>query len=244
MGGLPMIALALVELAVSGVTDVAVVGSPRKPELADVLAELPPFPDPDWIRRLFRYETFAPDTGGSWPTVHVFEQREPRGVVHALHQAASFIGDEPFLLVMPDNLLIGAEPATLGLRTAHRDRPIIGLVTVTRAQASTLGNAGGVTVARRSGRRVRVSRLHDKTRDTFRIPPGEATALRAVGRSIVPASLAALPNPLPETGEIDDVPRLQQLAASDRLDGVLLDVEVLDLGQPHGLEAARRRLAG
>ena len=60
-----------------------------------------------------------------WPHVHFVRQDEPRGLGHAVGMARYHVGDEPFAVLLPDDLM--AEGSTLladmidGLR-AHRRR--------------------------------------------------------------------------------------------------------------------------
>ncbi len=255
VGGLPMIALALIELALSGITDVAVVVSPDKPELAEFLDHPPAFPDPSRLGRLYDPARIPADALHRWPQWRLFEQPEPRGVVDALSLAESWLDGEPFALVMPDNLLPGHAPPTSDVRRVYDayGMPVMALVEVTRSEADRMGNCGRVetqpiqrseTSAPGLPDAVRISRVSDKRKGPFEFPAGAPVIWRGVGRSIVPAAFARLePDDATTSGELDDVPRFQALAEAGRLHGVRLGSRLFDLGQPDGVREARRRLS-
>jgi len=251
--GLPMITWALVELALSGVREVAVVVSPTKPALVDLLNDLPPFPDPFALAPVYGTSAVELSPPG-WPRVHIFEQTEARGVIDALARAHPYLEGEPFGLMMPDNLFVGPRPPIGVLSEVHArvGSPILGLVEISREHAARTGNCGRVTLETAADGAHHIRELHDKGAGAFRLPEGATTGVRAVGRSIVPADFARLDGwpddarRLDVSGgrEIDDVPRFQALARKGTLLGVVLDVQLHDLGQESGILAARDHLDG
>jgi UTP--glucose-1-phosphate uridylyltransferase len=243
--GVPMIGLALVEMALSGIDEVCVVVSPEKGELIRLLDAPGPFPDQRWIERLYP-RGIADGARLSWPRIVRREQPEPRGVVEAVSRARDYLEGQPFALVMPDNLLSGDGPVTFDLARTHARQggAVMGLIRITREEALRVGNVGGVEVGEPVGPVVPIRWLQDKRRGTFEIPLERREVIRAVGRSIMPAAFADLdPDELARTeGEIDDVPRFQQLALEGRLHGRFLQATLHDLGQESGIRAARALL--
>lgn len=248
VAGLPMIAHALLEMSLSGLEQVAVVVSGEKPELIDRLRSLPPFPPRRYVERLY------PGAGtvharDAWPEIVLTEQTEPRGVIDALSTARGYIDGDDFVLVMPDNLLVGARPVTALLAEAYAAGPgaFIAFRPVAREEAERLGNCGRVEIGG-EGPVYAVRRLHPKRRGVFAMPAGLEAINRAVGRSIMPAAFAEPESPgwdpQPGTREIDDAPRFGQLAREGRLRAVATDAELHDLGQPAGIHAARMALGG
>jgi UTP--glucose-1-phosphate uridylyltransferase len=237
VAGIPMIGFALLELAIAGCREVAVVVSPDKEGLRQRLTALPPFPAAT-VRRFFPAET---RDASAWPRVVFFEQPSPRGVVHALACARSYLEGEPFALVMPDNLLAEdrAPMAVLDEAFERHGLPVLGVIEIDGDAALRVGNCGRVTLEDPSLGESLVSHVAEKRVGVLALRGGE-TALRGVGRSIVPPSFVELP-PGWETAslEIDDVPKFQALAAKRTLLGVRLRAALFDLGQPAGLAAAR-----
>ena len=239
--GIPMIGHALLEMALSGLEEVAVVVSPDKPELASLLADMPPFPERALVDRLYP-GPHAEYARHAWPRLVITEQREPRGVVDALATARGYISGEPFVLVMPDNLLVGAAPvtATLARDFARSGEPTIAYMPIGREEAVTLGNCGRLDLA---GDGMRVAALHPKRPGVFDVPEGVTQINRAVGRTIVPPELADPDDPIwdaqPGARELDDAPRFAQLAREGRLRAVATGAALYDLGQPGGVRAAR-----
>jgi UTP--glucose-1-phosphate uridylyltransferase len=244
-----MIGFALVELALSGIDEVAVVISAEKGELVDRLRSPGPFPPEPLLTRLYPRIPID-DRRRRWPRCALFEQPEPRGVIDALSRAIEYLEGEPFALVMPDNIFVGGPPPVAALAAAHHDHhvPVLGIADVTSAAASGIGNCGAVTLEPVAGSLHRVLELADKRPGTFELPPGVCTRRRAVGRSIVPESFARLEEretgPGPAGSELDDVPRFQSLARQGRLLGLVLEGVCFDVGQPLGFRSARRLLEG
>jgi len=237
VAGIPMIGFALVELALAGCPEVAVVVSPEKRELRERLEALPPFPAAI-VPRLFPAEARA---AFEWPKIVFFEQGTPRGVVHALACARSYLEGEPFALVMPDNLLAGGRAPMAALGEAHERHlvPVLGVIEIDPGAARRVGNCGRVTLEHPSLEESLVVRVEPKRGGVLELPDGQAV-LRGVGRSIVPPGFADLPDGWEKTSlEIDDVPKFQELAENRTLLGVRLRATLYDLGQPAGLAAAR-----
>jgi len=245
VAGVPMIGLALVELALSGLSEVCVVVAPAKTELIRLLDDPGPFPDRGWIDRL--YPGGLPDRARlAWPRIIQRMQTEPRGVVDAVSRARDYLEDDFFALVMPDNLLAGDVPATWSVAETHaRHRtPAKGLIRISREEALRVGNVGGVETGEVSGDEAPIRWIQDKRRGTFTLPPGQTEVIRAVGRSIMPPAFAELTpeEAAREDGEVDDVPRFQELARTGQLHGRFLHVTLHDLGQEAGIRAARALL--
>ncbi len=238
--GLPMITLALLELARAGLAEVAVVVSPEKTELGSLLRGLPRFPTEAQIARLYPVAPSNPPRR-TWPRIVQFEQREPRGVLDAVSKARSYIENEPFALVMPDNLLVGGKPPldVLGEAFGRHGKPVLGLAEISRAEAGRQGNCGWVELEPLHGAVHRIAGLRPKGSGVFRLPAGARRVKRAVGRSIVPPDFPDLAERRDLRGEIDDVPAFRVLASRGRLLGVELGARLYDLGQERGLVAAR-----
>jgi len=243
VAGYPMIALALLELACAGVREVALVVSPEKVELTQLLSNLPPYPEETFIKRLHPAMSDSRNLG-AWPRIVLFEQDRPLGVVDAIARARAFIANEPFALVMPDNFLVGGRPplTTLGSAFDRFGEPVLGLIEVSRSDAARQGNCGLVHLEPIDAGIHRIRALQPKGSGRLELAPERDSAPRAVGRSIVPPEFAE-PDWLPGDGEpgaeLDDVPRFRHMVFRRRLLGVELGVRLHDLGQESGIQAAR-----
>ena len=70
------------------------------------------------------------------------EQREPLGTGHAVQQARPFLADEPFALLFPDDIILGATPCTEQLVAAYEDRwaaTVVAVQQVTQEQIPQYG---------------------------------------------------------------------------------------------------------
>ena len=116
IGCVPAIQFILDELVASGITDVAVVSSRRKKALED------------YFDRDVELETALKAAGKDKelakiapPEINAVFVRQERmmGTGHALLSARAFIGDEPCVVVYPDDLHIGEPPLALQLVREH-----------------------------------------------------------------------------------------------------------------------------
>jgi len=234
LGGLPIIAHGLRDLARSGIESALIVTSPEKPELAATLGD--------------RCEEM---------TLHYVEQRAPSGMADALSLAESFARGEPLVCWLPDNVWVG-EPATAQLLAALPRAPrssFVGLRELAAAELGSVGAAGFVDVAGEplAPDVLRIERVHDKGG----APPRSGAASRGASGGSCPR-LKGFPVDLwqPDLfdriralrasggpGELDDTPILQALAREGLLAGVVLRRgRLFDCGVPEGLAAARAAL--
>ena len=99
----PLIVHAIEGLAASGIRQIGVVISPAKESIRQfLLGEPPEFLAPQLdahLRVLLRACTFS-----------FFVQPRPLGIADAVSLCRDFVDDEPFALVMPDNILLDGLP--------------------------------------------------------------------------------------------------------------------------------------
>lgn len=215
----PLIHWTLAEAADAGLSRAIVVTNPAKPILEDVAR--------DFERPGFRVELVSQD--------------RPAGLGDAMLRARGAIGDQPFAVVLPDNLFRGPNQTAAVLSEWYR----LGLATVliaeiTAGEAGSKGATGRARVREEADRSLRVLDLADKGRGRF--DPGGDRAATPIGRMVLPAGAWAelddIARSLPAGAELDDVPLLQRLARRGVLAGVRCTAEFFDVGVAEGYRQA------
>jgi UTP--glucose-1-phosphate uridylyltransferase len=75
-------------------------------------------------------------------TIHYVRQSEPKGLGHAVSIAREHVGDEPFAVLLPDDIMQG--PVLEGMLDAHArtGRPVLALLEVAPEEIGSYGSAG------------------------------------------------------------------------------------------------------
>ncbi|PKM58497.1 MAG: UTP--glucose-1-phosphate uridylyltransferase [Firmicutes bacterium HGW-Firmicutes-3] len=75
--------------------------------------------------------------------IHFVRQKEPKGLGHAVLVAKNFIGDEPFAVMLGDDVVVSKEPCIKQLMNAYEiyGRSILGVQTVAPSEVSKYGIA-------------------------------------------------------------------------------------------------------
>jgi UTP--glucose-1-phosphate uridylyltransferase len=109
--------------------------------------------------------------------VHFVRQPEPKGLGHAVGMARHHVGDEPFAVMLPDDLFV--EPVLQRMVESHEKtgRSVLSLLEVPTEKIAALGSAGFDPY---DGSLVKVTQLVEKP------PPGEELSNYAVvGRYVL-----------------------------------------------------------
>ena len=136
----PAIQVVVEEAVASGIEEIVIVVSPGRSIVLDHFA-----PVPDLERHLLarsKHELLEVVRSiGDIARITRAEQAEPLGLGHAVLQARAAIGDEPFAVMLPDDIF-DAEPPCLRqlLDVAEtREGPVVALMRVARADLSKYG---------------------------------------------------------------------------------------------------------
>jgi UTP--glucose-1-phosphate uridylyltransferase len=161
---------------------------------------------------------------GALCTVISVRQKNPLGLGHAVLCAAPIIGDEPFAVLLGDDLIDGRPPCTRQLMDIYEEHQtsVVGVMPVPRADTSKYGMVGGTAL---NPKTMRVDRLVEKPQ------PDQAPSLLAIpGRYVLsPQIFDCLRRTAPgKGGEIQLTDALQILAQEQGLlahtfDGVRYD---------------------
>jgi UTP--glucose-1-phosphate uridylyltransferase len=237
VGAKPLIVHAIEGLAASGIRQIGVVISPAKESIRQfLLGEPPEFLAPQLdahLRVLLRACTFR-----------FFVQPSPLGVADAVSLCRDFVDDEPFALVMPDNILLDGLPVVSQMIPffSREPRDMLGALRLEAEQASRFGNVGILeteVISEESEKIVSVSGISDKISGPLHIPAGES-ALKNFGGSIfLPHFFDYIEKLRPHIeGELDDVPVVQAILKEKGLLAVALEGNGFDVGNSAGYWAA------
>ena len=150
-------------------------------------------------------------------------QQRPLGLGHAVWCARHLVGDEPFAVVLVDDLMVGDPPCLKELVDAYEETGgnVVAVVEVPREQTRRYGV---LDVIAETGRLVRAKGVVEKPD-----PADAPSTLTIIGRYIIqPEIFACLAEQEPGSGN--------EIQLTDGLDRLIAD------GQPfHGLRTAARR---
>jgi UTP--glucose-1-phosphate uridylyltransferase len=238
----PMIVHAIEGLASGGIREMCVVISPAKEGIRQLLLGDPPeflvpLLDPQ-LRTLFRECAFS-----------FFVQREPAGLAEAISLCREYVADEPFALVMPDNILLGGLPPISQLIPcfSRRRQDVLGAICLEQEKTSLFGNVGILateTIPGENQRCLKVTRFSDKVGTPLHIPPGTSVLKNFGGSIFLPHFFDYIEECRPRaTGELDDVPVIQAILRDRQLCAVVLEGDGFDAGNPSGYLAVNRHIS-
>jgi len=156
-------------------------------------------------------------------------QKEALGLGHAVLVARDAVGDHPFAVVLPDDVILAEEPCLHQMRRVFEEtgRPVIALMEVSDEETSRYGIIAGERV------RDRVFRISDMVEKPKANPPSRYAI---IGRYILPPEIFPL---LEKTGrgaggEIQLTDALRQLLAQGDFYGYVFEGRRYDAGEKIG----------
>lgn len=165
--------------------------------------------------------------------LYYVRQKEPKGLGHAILCAKSFIGNEPFAVLLGDDVVInkGGDPALKQLMDTYEqvNASVIGVHTVPHEQIYRYGVIE--PTGRRSGKKIKLSNLVEKPK--VKDAPSD---MAIVGRYILtPEIFEALEGSRPgANGEIQLTDAIQQLMISQVIYACEFQGEWYDVGDKFG----------
>jgi UTP--glucose-1-phosphate uridylyltransferase len=173
--------------------------------------------------------------------IRCIEQPGPRGLGDAIWRAAEWLGgDEPFAVLLPDDIFVGDGPCLAGMMAvaARWHCAAVAVDPVPPAEVERYGIIEGEAVAAGIWRVRRV--VEKPSRE--RAPSNLAVAGRYV---LTPDALVALEHAVtgPGEGEVDLTPPLQHLAQAGRLVAATVAARRYDTGHPAGYLRANLELS-
>ncbi len=165
-------------------------------------------------------------------------QTEPLGLGDSLLQARDFVADEPFVMMVPDKLMLANAPPTLQLIRSWQDGSSImsSLVRLSKNDVSFFIAASAEIEEDENHDRFVIKRIQTeaKTRAAYR---DSAYELRGFGRTVYPPAIFDYLGPdliNPHTREVDLWKTFQACSGKIAHLGVMLEGEPCDLGTPAG----------
>ena len=166
-------------------------------------------------------------------------QQEPLGLGHAVCCAREIVGDEPFAVLLPDDLMFG-RPGCLAQMVAAYDRVGGNIICAQEVPAERTASYGIITPGARDGRLTEVKGLVEKPK------PEEAPSyLAVVGRYILQPEVMKLLETQERGagGEIQLTDAMAGLIGRQPFHGVTFDGERHDCGDKTGFVIANLALA-
>jgi len=166
-------------------------------------------------------------------------QQEPLGLGHAVWCAREIVGDEPFAVLLPDDLMVG-RPGCLAQMVAAYGKVGGNIVCAQEVAREKTASYGIVTPGARDGRLTEIRGLVEKPR-----PEDAPSTLAVVGRYILqPEIMGILDNQEKGAGgEIQLTDAMAALIGSQPFHAVTFDGERHDCGDKTGFVIANLALA-
>ena len=166
--------------------------------------------------------------------IHYVRQKTPLGLGHAILCARSFVGQEPFAVLLGDDIIQSDVPVTHQLMQHYQDEntALLGVQRVPTQDVSKYGIVEAMNVTPvRQGQSLDVARVVEKP-DAHVAPSN----LAVLGRYILPASIfdALEQTPLGHGGELQLTDAIQKLAVSGHVKAYPFDGVRHDIGNLEG----------
>ncbi|GMA59884.1 UTP--glucose-1-phosphate uridylyltransferase GalU [Alicyclobacillus fastidiosus] len=164
--------------------------------------------------------------------IHYTRQKTPLGLGHAILCAKSFTGQEPFAVLLGDDIIQSSSPVTRQLMQHYEEgnRALLGIQPVPQKDVSKYGIVEPAK-ADANADLIHVERVVEKPKES------EAPSnLAVLGRYILPPSIfdALEETPLGHGGELQLTDAIQQLAALGLVDGHRFEGVRHDIGNLEG----------
>lgn len=162
--------------------------------------------------------------------IHFIRQKEPKGLGHAIHCAKSFIGNEPFAVLLGDDIVYSDKPCLKQMIDTYEEykTTILGVQEVAVEDVDKYGIIEGIHIE---------DRVY-KVKDLIEKPSVEDTPsnVAILGRYIInPAIFSILENTPPgKGGEIQLTDALKELAQIEAVYAYNFDGRRYDVGNKQG----------
>jgi UTP--glucose-1-phosphate uridylyltransferase len=231
----PAIQLVVEEALRAGIDDVVIVIGPGQDALRDHFAPAPAL-EAELAARGKR-EALEAVRRATLPNVRFALQREARGLGHAVAQAASLVGAQPFAVLLADDLIDPSVPLLSGM-IAGFERAAASVIAAMDVGPREIAMYGCVAPGERDGELVRVEGVVEKP------DPEEApSSLAVIGRYVfTPMIFDALERTEPgKGGEIQLTDAIALLAREEPVFAYPFDHGRFDVGNP--LDAMKAQVA-
>jgi UTP--glucose-1-phosphate uridylyltransferase len=162
--------------------------------------------------------------------IHYLRQKEPKGLGHAVLCAAEFVGEEPFAILLGDDIIM-SEPPCLEQMMGLQERLGGSLIAVREVAEAEVGRYGIIEGQRVAENLYRVEDLVEKPR------PGEAPSrLAVIGRYILSPTIFGILRETPPGvgGEIQLTDGLRRLCRIEPVHAYMFAGKRYDIGDKLG----------
>lgn len=187
-------------------------------------------------------------------------QGEQKGLGHAVHQVRDWVGNEPFLLILGDHLFVRRGAVGCARQLVNRyeelETSLIGLQPTSESDIGRFGTVGGSWAEGEEGKDIlEISQLKEKPDSEFakeyltveRLPEG--TYLTVFGLYLLMPGIfdelnRSIQNCGPDGREVQLTDALDELRRKQRVLGLIVDGEKIDIGVPAGYLDGLMKYAG
>lgn len=162
--------------------------------------------------------------------IHYIRQKEPKGLGHAVWCARNFIGDEPFAVLLGDDIVDSEEPC-LGQMITEYNQTLSSIIGVQRVPENETHRYGMIDPIEESGRRFQVRKFVEKP------APGTAPSdLAIIGRYIFTPEIFRFLNEqeIGAGGEIQLTDAIEKLNKIQRVFAYQFEGNRYDVGEQLG----------
>jgi UTP--glucose-1-phosphate uridylyltransferase len=163
--------------------------------------------------------------------IHYVRQKEARGLGHAVYCARKFIGDEPFAVLLGDDMIDARIPCLRQMLDVYEEHPgvVLAVQQVERADVKKYGIIKPVQAGSQTGCDSRLMRVEDLVEKP--LPENSPSNYAVIGRYIITPEIFEILGEIPPGagGEIQLTDALRELARSQTIyayqfEGVRYDV--------------------
>lgn len=234
----PVLQYAVEEVAKAGIERIALVVSPHQQQIGKYFDRF------DDLERALERQGKAAELReaiglSTVPEIHSICQTEQRGPGDAVLSAKSFVGNEPFAVVLPDDLIFAERP-TIGDMIEIQGERGGAVIAVNSVADESIPYKGIVAPGTPSGRMYDIHGLVEKP--AIEDAPSN---LAIVGRYVLPPEIFSLLEGVEPgaNGEIQLTDALEALLDTQRCGGYRFPGELFDTGEPLGMLKASIRTA-
>jgi len=171
--------------------------------------------------------------------LHYVRQKQPLGLGHAVYQARSFVGDEPFAVLYGDDVIISQNPACAQLCAAY-EKHGAGIAGIKQVSKEAIHKYSSLGVEYLEGNLYKITDMIEKP------PHGKELSLFSIlGRCVLPPKIFPILENLPKGagGEIQLTDAMRILTLSDGMLGLEYEGTRYDMGSKLGYMQANVELA-
>ena len=229
----PAIQYIIEEAVASGIEDILVVTNRAKSAMDDYFDYTPELEEV-LSRTGKNQELGAVRNSADMANIFYVRQKETKGLGHAVWRAKRFVGDEPFAVLLGDDLMMGEKPVTKQLIDAAEKYHAAALE-IQKVSLEAISRYSSVKVARLEDRIYEVSDMNEKP-----TPETAFSEYAILGRYVLTPEIFDLLEKTPPGygGEIQLTDGLRELCKVSKMVGVDFEARRYDTGNlPGFLEA-------